>query len=264
MPASRRTPCDDAGGALDDGQDRRVDRGRDGPGLEAVGAGQLVAGAHRQAALARARGDEPLVLGRVDGERAADGERRAARSLHPVEDGVDTLGVEAAGRVEEGVLGVQHAAGGELEVADAGALAGQPQLGLGADADDPDARDVALEQRVHRLRRRVGDELDAVAVLAELVEQRPQRLRDALGDPAGGGVARRHDGVRAHAQRLQGERDRLREGAADVDADADAGRHAAAALTPSPSPPRGAVAAPAATRTRRGRRGRRSRARRPG
>ena len=119
------------------------------------------------------------------------------------------------------MLGVQHAAGGELEVADLRALAREAQLGLDADADHPDARDVALEQGVHRLRRRVGDELDAVAVGPEVVVQRAQHGRDALGDAGRRRVAGRHHGVGAQAQRVGGERDGLRERAADVDADPD-------------------------------------------
>ena len=103
-------------------------------------------------------------------------------ACEPVERGVDAVGIEAAGRVEEGVLGVQDAAGRELEVADLRALAREAQLRLDADADHADARDVALEQRVHGLRRRVRDELDAVAVVLEVVEQRAQRGGDALGD----------------------------------------------------------------------------------
>jgi hypothetical protein len=178
--------------------------------------------AHGQPALAGARGHRALVLGHVDREGAADRQRGAPGGLQAVEGGVDVGGVEAAGRVEERVLGVQRAPRRELEVADLRALAGEAQLGLGADADHADARDVALEQRVHRLRGRVGDELDPVAVRAEVVEQHPQHLGDALGDTRGGGVAGRHDGVRAQLERVDGERHRLGERPADVDANPDA------------------------------------------
>ena len=199
-----------------------------------------MAGADRQPALAGAVGDEPLVLGGVDRERAAHGERGAARLRQAVERRVDVRDVEAARRVEEGVLGVQHAAGRELEVADLRALAREPQLGLDADADHADTGDVALEQRVHRLRRGVGDELDAVAVVLEVVEQRAQRRGDALAHAARGGVRRRHDGVGAELERVDGERDGLRERAADVHADPDAAR-VAESVTPSrsrrPAPP---------------------------
>ena len=89
---------------------------------------------------AGARGDESLVLGRVDGERPGDGDRRAAGGAQRVERGVDRLGVEPARRVEEHVLGVQRTARREPQLADPRAPAGQPQLRLGADPDDADAR----------------------------------------------------------------------------------------------------------------------------
>ena len=159
-----------------------------------------MAGTDRQTALAGAGGDRALVLGHVDGERAADRHRRGPGAREAIEDDVDVVLVEAARRVEERVLGVQHAPGSEPDVAHARAPAGQAQLGLGADADHADARDVALEQRVHRLRRRIGDELDALAVVAELGEQRVQRASDPRADAVRRAVAGRHDGVGVQAR----------------------------------------------------------------
>ena len=83
------------------------------------------------------------------------------------------------------MLGLERVAGRERHRADLRPLARRAQVGRGADADHADAADVALEQGVHRLRRREGDERDAVARLAELGEQRPQRGGDALGDAGG-------------------------------------------------------------------------------
>ncbi len=136
--------------------------------------------------------------------------------------------VEPACRVEEGVLGPQDTPWGELHVAHARALARAAQLGLGPDADHADARDVAFEQRVHRLRGRVGDQLDLTAPLAQAFEQRAQRRRDALAHAAGRAVTGGHDLVVQQRQRVRLQGDGLREGPAHVDADAD-GAHAAAA-----------------------------------
>ena len=61
-------------------------------------------------------------------------------------------------------------------------LARDAQLRLVADAYDADRADVALEQRVHRLRRRERDELHPRRRVAELRRQVAQRLRDARRD----------------------------------------------------------------------------------
>ena len=82
------------------------------------------------------------------------------------------------------MLGLERVPGRERDRADARALARSAQVGRGADTEDADAADVAFEQGVHGLRRREGDERDAAAVLAELVEQLAERVGDALRNAA--------------------------------------------------------------------------------
>ena len=206
----------------------------------------------------RARaGDDALVLGRVDRERAADGERRAAGGLE-------------AGRARR-----RSRVGSRPRVASRKACS-VCRTRPGASLRSPTC--VRL-----RARRSSGStpmpitptratSPSSSAFIACVVEYATSSTRsrsssrssssarsaggDALGDPAGRGVARRHDRVRAQRQRLQGERDRLGEGAADVDADADAAAHGLRRRRLRDPPP----ARPAATRTRRSRRGCRSRA----
>ena len=88
--------------------------------------------------------------------------------------------VEAARHVDEGVLGLERVSGGERDRADARSLPRSAEVGLRADPEDPDATDVALEQRIHGLRRRERDEGDAAAVLAELCEEVAQRVDDTV------------------------------------------------------------------------------------
>ena len=205
---ARAPPRTIARRALHQRQDRGVDRGADGAQLEPVGAGQLVARARRQAALARALGDEPLRLRRVDRERALRRRSRVqpAAARRSSAASTSALGEAAASRrgrrARCAARGRARAPRRRRRCACARA-----QVGLAADADDADPRDVALEQRVHRLRRREGDELDRARVGAELREQLGERLGDALGDAArrrGGWSARR----RARAARTGAARPR--------------------------------------------------------
>jgi hypothetical protein len=174
----------------------------------------------------RAAGREELGLGVVDGEGSADGDGDAAGSREPAQLRVDVLLVEAPRRVEEGVLRLERVPGRERHGADLGPLAGRAEVRRGADAEDADPSDVTLEQGVHRLRRREGDERDPAAVVAELCEQGADRRGDALGDAGVGGVRGRDGGVREQPQRRALDRHGFREGAADVDADADRVAHA--------------------------------------
>ena len=85
--------------------------------------------------------------------------------------------VEPMGEVEEGVLRLEVAARGEPDRADPGALARLPQVRLRAEPDHADAGNVALEQGVHRLRGREGDELDVCGPLAEVPRSCSRRRR---------------------------------------------------------------------------------------
>ena len=105
-------------------------------------------------------------------------------------------------------------------------LARGAEVGRGADAEDANPSDIPLEQCIHRLCRREGDQRDAPSCLAELREERPQRVGDALGDARFGGVRGRDRRVRQQPQRRRLDRDGLGEGAADVDADPDWLAHA--------------------------------------
>ena len=214
---------------FDDGEDARVDRGADRARLEAVGAAQLVARAHRQPTRARTLGDRLLERRVVDRERAAHGDRRAPGASQPLERGVE-VAVQARG-VERLVLGLERAAGGELDRADLRPLSREPELVRVCEADDADPRDVSLEQCVHRLRRREGHELDARAVVSELRKELVERLGDAACDALGRLVRCRHRGARAKLERAGLDRDGLRERAADVDPDAQPAGHALAAAS---------------------------------
>ena len=79
-------------------------------------------------------------------------------------------------------------AGRERDGADLRPLARRAQIRRSADAEHADAADVALEQGVHRLGRREGDERDALTLLTEVGEQRAQCLGHAFGDAGGGAV----------------------------------------------------------------------------
>ena len=218
---------DDGGRALDDGEDARVHGGADGAHLEAVRAGEVVADAGR-AARVRARSARPGA--RASGSSTARAPLTATAAqpaaASAVERGVDVVLVEAAGGVDEGVLGLERVPGRERDGADLRPLARGAEVGRGADAEDADPADVALEQRVHRLCRREGDQRDAARGLAELGEERAQRVGDALGDARSARVRGRDRRVRQQPQRRGLDRDGLGEGAADVDADPDRAAHA--------------------------------------
>ena len=102
--------------------------------------------------------------------RARASERLVERSL-----------LEPEGGVEEDVRRLELSLGCEPDRADASPPPGRTEVRRLAEADDADARHVALEQRVHRLSRGEGDELDLLAVDAR--EQRAKRVCDTLGHP---------------------------------------------------------------------------------
>ena len=143
-----------------------------------------------------------------------------------LEGGIHVTLVEAAGGVDEGVLGLERVSGGECDRSDPRSLARGAQVGLRADPEDSDTADVALEQGVHGLRRRERDQRDAAAV------RRPA-LRGARAGPSTTPsavpvclVRGRYDSVSKQPERPGLDRDGLRKGAADVDADPDRAAHA--------------------------------------
>ena len=211
---------------LDDGEDARVHRSAHRAHLEAVRAGEIVADARGQSACVGAACGQELGVGVVDGEGAADGDGDAAGRDQGVQCGVHLLLVEAAGRVDERVLGLECVARRERDGADLRSLACRAQVGRGTDAEHADAADVALEQGVHRLRRREGHQRDALPRLAELCEERAQRLGDACRDAGFGAVRGRYSCVCEQPKRARLDRHRLGEGPADVDADPDRAAHA--------------------------------------
>ncbi len=182
-----------------------------------------------QPEVVRRRSGGELVLGLVDGEGAADRDRGAAGRRERLDGGPDLGGIEPARGVEERVLGVERVSGSERDRADLRPLAGGAEIRLGTDPEHADSSDVSLEQGVHRLGGREGDERDAAAFVPELGQERAQGGRDALGDAAGR-VVRGGDGrVGEEAERAGLDRHRLREGPADVDADPDRRAHARSA-----------------------------------
>jgi len=60
--------------------------------------------------------------------------------------------------------------------------------GHALETEHADAAHVTLEQGVHRLRGREGDERDARTLLTEIGEQHAQRLGHAFGNARGGAV----------------------------------------------------------------------------
>ena len=166
-----------------------------------------------------------LVLGRVDRERAADRDRACSRPLRARRARRRrAASSRPRGGVEEGVLGVQRRARARARGRRrACACARARRSGSAPMPITPTRRDVALEQRVHRLRRREGDELDA---RARRRRARRAAARSASATPSAtpSGARRAWSGTTACARSASGcalDRDRLREGAADVDADAD-------------------------------------------
>ena len=159
------------------------DGGADRAHLGAV-AGQVVADAGREPARLRAARDQELVARLVDGKGAADRNRGTAGRGEDLERSVHAVLVDAAGHVDEGVLGFERMPGCERDRSDPRSLAGGAEIGLRPDPENSDAPHVALEQGVHRLSRRERDERDAPAVVAELCEEVAQRSGDPSATPA--------------------------------------------------------------------------------
>ena len=97
-----------------------------------------------------------------------------------------------------------------------------PEVRLLADADQPDRREVALEQRVDREGRRVADHEDRAEVhLPDGSRGLAQDRDDPLGDAVRGGVAGRDDGAGHDLARRDVDGGGLGERPTDVDPETD-------------------------------------------
>ena len=138
-----------------DREDRRVDRRGHGAQLEAVEAGHLARRAGGQPRRAQRRDGDRLVAVALDRERLGDARRGRAGLPQPPDRGGELAGVEAVGDVEELVHGRQPATGRQVDAVQERPLARLAQVRPAAEPEHADEPDVALEQRVDRLRRRV-------------------------------------------------------------------------------------------------------------
>ena len=261
-PARASAVLDECRRALDDRQDRGVDRGAHGPRLEPVGAGELVAGAGGRPE-PRARARRPPARARACRPRRPPLTAIAVQPRPRRRSRAASIAATSRprGGVEELVLGAQLAPGGELDLADPGAPAGDAagRAPRRCRSRRPCATSPSSSAFIACVVEKATSAI-AAAVLAELVEQASERLDDPLGDA---GLRRRGwSGPRPGRQpQVAGiERHGLGEGAADVDADPQSGPRAASTAGSTRSsraaPPRaaGAAGAPGGSRTPRRRR----------
>lgn len=202
-------------------QDRRVQRRRPRTRAQAVRRRDLVPRGRERTAFAGVGDDRPLARRPVDAERVARDERlRAAR-----EQGVDRPGPRArvVRRNEEAARG-EGCPSAERRRRDGDRTTGEQARPPG-DADDADARDVAFQQRVRRLRRRVRDERDARRVDGGIGEQTREAGDDARRDAVRGVVRRRRLYARDDTTGPFVDRHDVRERPADVDADPQTSGH---------------------------------------
>ena len=221
------TVADDLGRAQRDRQDRRVQRGGDRPQLEPVEAAQLGRGRDGQPGTGRRGSDGPFVGHVVRRECLRHRDRLRAACTHAFDRGDRRGALEAAGDIEELRNRVKHAAFTQLDAGLDRPLLGLPEIGRAAHADHADGRDVALEQRVDGLCRRVGDQLDVggADAVGELRHDVDHTCRDTVGVVVGRG----HDGFGRHGTGCGVEGHGFGERSADVDADPDT--HLVAAAT---------------------------------
>ena len=218
--------------ALDHGTNHGVDHGRRGAQVLAELRRDLGGERDRNTGqlLGEDRADALLVLGVDVGVEQADG------------DGFDLLAPEDRGGRAHGVVleRPQHLAGGAEPLGDGhravarderlcllelGVVEGRPhlagdleQVAEALGRDEAAARDLSLDDRVRRHRRRVDDEPDLRRGDAAVLEGAINRLHEAL---RGIGRRRQHLGDRDRA-RLLVDQHRVGEGAADVDCNPDA------------------------------------------
>jgi len=117
------------------------------------------------------------------------------------------------------VAGAQPLAGCQFKVAHLGFGASAQSVHTGAGTDDAHPFHVALQQRVGRLGRPVGDEAHLVGRDIILLHQLVQRLHDPRCNPFGGVVGGRHLHLPDQFIGLFIDGNRISEGAADIYAD---------------------------------------------
>jgi len=198
-----------ARGAQHARQDRRVECRRARARAQTVHRRDFAAAGRRKAARSRAGNERRLAFGPVDGKGVACYQRLDARRTRTFEPGV-----AAAPRRIEIDRGQRHVRG-ERDRREAHRGAGKRRT----EAHDADARNVAFEQRVRRLRGRVRDERHRLRVDGVLAHQALETRDDAGGDAVGVIVRRRHLDRRRHLARRRIDRYDIGERAADVDAD---------------------------------------------
>ena len=217
-----------ARGAQRDRHDRRVDRGRHRAQLEPVQPGQV-----RRRARRAGRASAAIAATRVsfDASSGANASAVAMADTPWSRRSRSAAAVAATSRPSVTSRNTDRVARclprAELDLRQLGALARLGELGTTSHPDDADHAHVALEQRVHRLRRRVGDELDLIG--ADLRGDVGDALHDARCHALLGIVGGRQHRLGDDAG-LEIDRNGLRERSPDVDADADC--HQSAAPTP--------------------------------
>ena len=200
-------------------QDAGVDDGGAGPRGQAVEFCDLVAAGRGEAGLDHQTAHGLLGLVVVDAEgRTGD-------------DDLGAFGLEFVDRLADGLVGQrlldqkavdrrQVAAGRELDRLHGALAFGQQRFHAGRHADHADAGDVAFEQRVGGLRRRVGEEDDFLGIDAGLLQHVAEDVDHAFRDAARIGMGGQHGEPADHLVGRIVDQDGLGEGAADIDADA--------------------------------------------
>ncbi len=138
----------------------------------------------------------------------------------------------------ERVRGVQRLAGRERHRGHPRVAPRLPALAATSGPDDTDPGDVALEQRVGRLRRRVRDEHDVVRAGLQVAKHLLQAIDDPACHTFGRVVRRRYLELRDQDERVGVHGHDVRERPADVDPDAQTWRGHRNNHAPISSPPR--------------------------
>ena len=141
-----------------------------------------------RAAFPRRGDDASLTRRAVDAERFARNDRFCSAGEQPFDRAHDRAGVTRT-RIDD--LRRERGARAERNRRYPFVDALEPAEGT-VQADDADLRDVAFEQRVRRLGRRVRDERDPRSIDAGRAQRPPQALDDSGGHALGSVVRRRH------------------------------------------------------------------------
>ncbi|CAM5665174.1 hypothetical protein STENM36S_03472 [Streptomyces tendae] len=211
---------DEVGGGQHARQDRRVDDGGAGAFAQPVQGGDLVRGGGRQAGGAGRLGDRLLALGPVDAEGLAGHQGLGAGGGELFDGGPYGGRVLGVGHVR--VVQRQPLAGGEFELGEGGEPAGEVRSAAGADAEQADGGDVALQQGVGSLGGAVCQEGHVGGCVSGLLQQPVERLDDAVRDTVLVMVTRGDLHLAHEPERRGVDRHGVGEGSAHVDADADA------------------------------------------